>query len=974
MFVAGQRWICDSELDLGLGTVLKSDHRTVTIVFLASGETRTYSQQTAPLRRAAFDVGDSVESHEGWTLTIKKVIEENGLLRYEGVNENDQASQLTESELSNSIQLNRPFDRVFSGQIDKNKWFDLRMETLAHQQQLKQSELTGLYDARTSLIPHQLYIAHEVAKRFAPRVLLADEVGLGKTIEACLIMQHQLITGRAKRVLIVVPEALLHQWLVELLRRFNLSFSVFNEERCEGITESSDFENPFHAEQLVLCTLPFLTENRERLEQAVNGNWDLVILDEAHHLHWSEKNPSEAYLAAEALASHSKGLLLLTATPEQLGKASHFARLRLLDPQRFHSYEDFLEEESHYQTLASAIEAILDHGKLEQQQIDLLSSWLGQSENADLMQEMRATLDQSAELDEQEKQKIINMLLDRHGTGRVLFRNTRHTIKGFPQRRANLYPLKMPEQYAGLYQIAVELELDEPRLVTTPERIFRIVSRLKNKLAGKDVNTVWSDFDSRIDFLIDLLEQYKQEKILIICASSATAKELEKVIRSSTGKRVSAFHEEMSIVERDRAASYFADMEDGAQALICSEIGSEGRNFQFAHHLVLFDLPLNPDLLEQRIGRLDRIGQSSDIEIHVPYFEHSAQDVLTQWYNKGLGAFSSTCQVGEAVYSKVEPMLTELLQNSEHNEEALTALIESTQKLNQEYIEALQKGRDRLLELNSYNSEVSQQLRSEIEIIDQNPQLQAFMEKVCDVYGVDVEDFKQGSYLIKPSPRMPSTLFSSLDEDGAVITYDRDVALANEDMLFITWNHPFVQDAIDLLISSEQGNTSLIAIKSNLFKPGTILAQTAYITECVFPEANEAGFPVQQAQHTYTLASTTNTLDETQLTTLLSGEISSVDKKTAYTIVKTKAADIKALLNKAEQLANQQLTSDIKTHQQLLTNKIQQELDRLITLQQVNPNIRDEEIQHYQTLLTLANDRLASTKLRLDAIRIIMTH
>ena len=84
--------------------------------------------------------------------------------------------------------------------------------------------------------------------------------------------------------------------------------------------------------------------------------------------------------------------------------------------------------------------------------------------------------------------------------------------------------------------------------------------------------------------------------------------------------------------------------------LICSEIGSEGRNFQFAHHLVLFDLPLNPDLLEQRIGRLDRIGQTDTIQIHVPYLENSALAVMFHWYHEGLNAFEKTCPAGQTVF------------------------------------------------------------------------------------------------------------------------------------------------------------------------------------------------------------------------------------------------------------------------------------------------------------------------------------
>lgn len=107
--------------------------------------------------------------------------------------------------------------------------------------------------------------------------------------------------------------------------------------------------------------------------------------------------------------------------------------------------------------------------------------------------------------------------------------------------------------------------------------------------------------------------------MLVICAKADTALQLEQMLREREAIRAAVFHEGLSIIERDRAAAYFASEEEGAQVLLCSEIGSEGRNFQFASQLVMFDLPFNPDLLEQRIGRLDRIGQMHDIQIMVPY-------------------------------------------------------------------------------------------------------------------------------------------------------------------------------------------------------------------------------------------------------------------------------------------------------------------------------------------------------------------
>lgn len=131
---------------------------------------------------------------------------------------------------------------------------------------------------------------------------------------------------------------------------------------------------------------------------------------------------------------------------------------------------------------------------------------------------------------------------------------------------------------------------------------------------------IWLENDPRVTWLTDKIKELYPKKILIICAKANTAIALDQHLKLKMGIRCTSFHEGLSIIERDRAAAYFAEQENGAQALVCSEIGSEGRNFQFAHHLVLFDLPLNPDLVEQRIGRLDRIGQRHTIMIHVPTF------------------------------------------------------------------------------------------------------------------------------------------------------------------------------------------------------------------------------------------------------------------------------------------------------------------------------------------------------------------
>ena len=442
-FIPGQRWLNDAELDLGLGTVLATEQRTVTILFPACDETRTYAKQSAPLVRARFNAGDTVHSNAGVRILVSEVREEHGLLRYIGTDETGGHIELGEGQLDHFIPLNKAAERLLAGRIDADKWFELRYRTRLEASRLARSALRGLSGGRTSLIPHQLYIAHEVASRYAPRVLLADEVGLGKTIEAGLILHQQLLSGRAGRVLILVPETLLHQWLVEMLRRFNLYFSIFDEERCAALLKHSPDDNPFHSEQLVLCSLKFLRNHPVQLAHAIKGEWDLLVVDEAHHLKWQTKKSGKEYASREyrivaQLAQHSKGVLLLTATPEQLGKAGHFARLRLLDPNRFFDFEDFIREEQGYESVVQIVEQLLNEKKPDEQALAALGKAL--------TEESRALL-AAAQQDEQAQKQLIEQLVDRHGTGRVLFRNTRATIKGFPARKAWGYPLTAPAAY-----------------------------------------------------------------------------------------------------------------------------------------------------------------------------------------------------------------------------------------------------------------------------------------------------------------------------------------------------------------------------------------------------------------------------------------------------------------------------------------------------------------------------------------------
>jgi ATP-dependent helicase HepA len=941
-FIPGQRWISNTDSELGLGLILEVSFKRVTVLFLASDERRIYASNNAPLTRVSFAVGDIIESIDEEKLTVIRLIEKDGLITYVGKNTSGQEVQLEEIELNHHIQFNKPQDRLFTGQIDPSSWFLLRYETWLRLQQHQQSPVKGLLGGRTSLIPHQLYIAHESANRSAPRIMLADEVGLGKTIEAGLILHHRLINGLTHRVLIIVPESLLHQWLVEMLRRFNLRFSVFDEARCleelndDGLDEDESAKNnnnPFLTEQLILCSQGFFSNYPRRQQQALQAGWDMVIVDEAHHLQWNEQAASPEYRFVEQLSLLSPSLILLTATPEQLGKESHFARLRLLDPDRFYSFAAFVEEERLFEPVANAAKLLLAEQTLDEQDQQNLTKLLKDDNVGGLLKNINDPLKSTDTRD-----ALIKILLDHHGTGRILFRNSRQTVQGFPERERYGYALTGHQNDTDLQQ--------DPRFIWL---IDKLTASVKTESSAS----------------------LKGQKALLICKHAQTAIDLEQTLKNRAGIASAVFHEGMTIIERDRAAAYFADQESSARLLICSEIGSEGRNFQFVHHLILWDLPTNPDLLQQRIGRLDRIGQKHIIQIHIPYLENTEQHCLYRWYDEGLNAFRSNNSAAQPVADKLHTELAEMLHNN--NQADIDAFIAKTQALSTEIEAQLHNGRDQLLELNSCRKELADELIDQLNVYEHEGVLWPYMEDVFECYGVDTEFHSPDCFIIRPSDHMRVSHFSGLSEDGMTVTVNRQIALAREELQFLTWEHPVVTAAMDLVLSSETGNAAVSVIRHSDLKAGQFLLECLFIVECSAPAELQIGrflphTPIRVLinQHQKDL---TETIDHRSL--LETGK--NFDKQQIVNFLNNQRLPITKLLAAAEQKAKTDMQQLIDDATKTMLDSLAAEIKRLVRLKKVNPTIKKEEIEHLKDMTMLAHENIQAAHLRLDAVRFVIT-
>ena len=941
-YIPGQRWTSEPEPELGLGTVLRAEAGRVQVMFPATGETRTYASDNAPLRRVRFRVGDTVQIQPGKSLIVQSVTEEAGLLVCAGMEE-----AVPESMLSDSISLQGPESRLLAGRFDASADFELRQRALSLLHRSRKSPVRGFVGGRISLIAHQLYIAQEVANRHAPRVMLSDEVGLGKTIEACLILHRLLLSGRASRILVLVPESLVHQWFVEMLRRFNVWLHIFDEERCAAIESGDPGANPFLDDQIVLTSIDFLARNERRAAQAVQAGWDVLVVDEAHHLRWSETKPSQEYRIVEALAKRAEGVLLLTATPEQLGVESHFARLRLLDPDRYGDLRTFQAESNDYRTTAEAAGQLLAGKKLSVPELTSLRRLL--AHDARLEPRLLALNEGNAEA----RRTLLDDLLDLHGPGRVLFRNTRAAMSGFPKRNVQLVPLDAgPDALEWLDRVSTEFAVDAGDLTQATEP----------DLAQ----------DPRIRWLVELLDQLAPQKVLLICRRLEKTEAIDAALRRHLNVKTGLFHEGLTLVQRDRQAAWFAEP-DGARLLLCSEIGSEGRNFQFAHHLVLFDLPLNPELLEQRIGRLDRIGQTQDIQIHVPFLTRSPQEVLARWYHEGLDAFESHLEGGDEMLHRFGRAVHDLALEFPVAEPAaaeteLAELLQRTAVARRELRRVLEQGRDRLLELNSFRPAIAERIIAHIRAEDQQTELEEYLLDVFEHFGVHFEELAPRTWQLNPQG-LTTDAFPAMPPEGIVATRDRARALHREDVAFLTWDHPLVTGAMDLLLGAETGNCAFALLPAP--RERTLLLECCFVLECLAaPRLHADRFlpatPIRRVI-SHTLQDVTDAHSEADLSRRL-------QKGSPHRLMdnaELMRCTIPAMLQHASTVAETHAAELRQTALDEMNGLLGHEVQRLQSLRRVNNHIRPEEI----ALATMQQQELANalrqSRVRLDALRLI---
>lgn len=611
------------------------------------------STRGGALVHAALPVGAPVRTLKGKTGKVLREEEGGrGLKRYSVTLDDGDEVELPESDLRALPPKPDLLAMLKEGRASDAKNFLLRKAALRLDDERRNDALGALLASRVMVKPHQVGVVQRVLSSRRPRFVLADEVGLGKTIEAGMVFSALRLSGLARRVLVVAPSHLTVQWLVELFHKFNQLFTLMDSERYEQSLDEQPTVSPWARFGHVITSLELFQRSPEHRAEAghARAHWDLVIIDEAHHL-----KGERAYEAAQVLSANTWGLLLLTATPMQLDPTEYQALLSLIDPLTAPTAAQLTERLARQEELSQAVRALLSG-----------------SEAAEAVHALARRFPDDEALQElDDPDEMLAHLAETYSLSDRLIRNRRAVVGGFSARALHVHGVVLPpdelEARDGvLAQLAQDGSVRGAALAALVRRLesspaaFAAAVRSNKALFGLKVTLPERDakFAAFVQVLRAVWAKEPGAKVLVFTEARDTLESLVKKLRHEQLEAL-WYHGELDLTERDRQVARFRDPE-GPKVLISTEVGGEGRNFQFAHHLVNYDLPWSPATMEQRIGRLDRIGQTHSVDIHV--FEAPgtfSADVLTV-LRDAVGVFGETVGGLDAVLEEVEPRLTEL--------------------------------------------------------------------------------------------------------------------------------------------------------------------------------------------------------------------------------------------------------------------------------------------------------------------------
>ncbi len=555
--------------------------------------------------------------------------------------------------------------------ISNDKRFSLKTEAhilkLAH----TNNKLLSLSNSRTQILAHQVESTHKIINSLNQRFLIADEVGLGKTIEAGLIIKELIFRHQYNRMLIVCPASLVMQWQNELQSKFNETFAVMDRKELKKLRKKTGEHNtnPWEACNKIICSLDFI-KSKTNLEDLKNANWDIIVMDEAHRLRRDSLTSTLSYNAAEILSANTKSFLLLTATPFRGKLEELYYLIRLVDKNLLGPFQTFYNAycmgNPDLSILQEKISSVII--RRTKKEVGGFTKRHAKTIRFELFPEERILYDATTRYVIEEFNRamqsenraigfvmtVFQKLLDSSSFALLSALKKRRyhlsSIVDGSDGKVNINRLIEKKLNIELNDIDESEDLDDfvkRTLKKTYEEIREEITVLNNLISIAESITMNRKGEKLREILLRL-KKNKCRKVLIFTQFRTTQEYLKNLLYDF---KVELFHGSM---DKDQKEDAILNFKENADILISTEAGGEGRNLQFCNVLINYDLPWSPLKIEQRIGRIHRFGQPKDVYVYNFSTKGTVAERVLQVLTKKLKLFEESIGTPDVLLGQIE--------------------------------------------------------------------------------------------------------------------------------------------------------------------------------------------------------------------------------------------------------------------------------------------------------------------------------
>ncbi|MEI7011285.1 DEAD/DEAH box helicase [Leptospira licerasiae] len=708
----------------------------------------------------------------------------------------------TVSENSNRLKIIGPYPTAFTESFADPELLDLSLQAFELKLTHAYDKLSALSNSRTRLLPHQIESTFVVVNSLRPRFILADEVGLGKTIEAALVMKELIFRRGYKKVLVVAPSPLLVQWKQELKNKFNEDFEIVKRKNFL-VSGEKNWKNFKH----VITSVDFI-KNPKYAEEILKTKWDIVVFDEAHRLRRDYHKVTRAYLFAEKIAKKCECLLLLTATPFRGKLEELYYLVHLVDPNLLGPYHTFIND--YVLGNKSGLKEKISKVLLRRRKVEVggFTKRFAKTVKIELSDVERQFYNETTEYVRREYnlamrtqnraigfvmivfQKLLDSsvfaLLSALSKRKFMLENRLHRLQAVGNKLEE-WDLDETE---GVEDFVSDLDESAPSDLANLRRELLSLNRLI--LLGKKIKE-----DRKSQKLKETIAKLKKEghpKFIIFTQFRSTQDFLASTLSEY---KVTLFHGSLSADAKEEAISEFRKT---SEILICTEAGGEGRNLQFANVLFNYDLPWSPLKIEQRIGRIHRFGQKDNVFI----FNFASKDTVAE---RILEVLSNKIRLFEESIGGSDELLGAIEDELDFHS-SFMRFVTGNKKLKEveeeidQRIRIAKKGFEKLgslvtPKLLDFNLEdyykTTLQERSFT-----NQHLETFFVRYAKKYS-DRLNFKLKT--LKPQVYE----LDGVNYKGKKATFNSELALADDGLEFLAFGHPLIEEAVQSFLKDRSG-------------------------------------------------------------------------------------------------------------------------------------------------------------------------